>query len=161
RAAALPGLALALALATRAAVAQPPPVSTGTARADDDGTAAARAAHLRGIAARKRGDFAAAYENFLSAWQKKRHWEIALNLGEAEMKLGKYEDAVQHLTFALSDPGFSARSPDLVTKEREEVSGWIEEASSRVTPSTQTAPSTASAVSAIPSGEPAATGTAN
>ncbi|MEZ4310389.1 MAG: hypothetical protein R3F14_20295 [Polyangiaceae bacterium] len=57
----------------------------------------------------------------------KRHWEIAVNLGEAEMRIGRYEAAVEHLSLALNDPGFARRSKTHVDSERQPISEWIAE----------------------------------
>lgn len=114
------------------ALAQAPRPGAPAAQAGDTGTAAARAAHERGLAARARGDWPAAYAAFVEAWERKHHWEIAVNLGEAEMVLGKYEDAVEHLSFAAGEPGFQRRSPDLVDVERQQISAWLESARGKI-----------------------------
>jgi hypothetical protein len=102
------------------------------APAGKDATAAARAAHERGLAARQRRDWPAAHAALVEAWGHKRHWEIAVNLGEAEMELGRYEDAAEHLTFAMNEPGFLRRSPELVEAERSQISSWLKEAEAKI-----------------------------
>ncbi len=114
------------------ALAQSSHPGAPAAQARDAGTAAARAAHERGLAARARGDWPAAYAAFVEAWEHKHHWEIAVNLGEAEMVLGKYEDAVAHLSFAAGEPGFQGRSPHLVEAERQQISAWLEAARGKI-----------------------------
>ena len=125
-----PIVLLALFGASGSALAQAP--AGASAQPPDGATAAARAAHERGLDAREKGDWPAAYEAFLSAWGHKRHWEIAVNLGEAEMQLGKYEDAVEHLSFTLKEPGFLQRSPQLVQSETAQISAWIADAESKL-----------------------------
>lgn len=95
-------------------------------------TAAARAAHLRGLAAREKGDWPEAYSAFLEAWTHKHHWEIAVNLGEAEMRQAKYEDARSHLLFARAEPGFLERSPELVTEETRQIDAWVADADAKI-----------------------------
>lgn len=123
-------IALLALLGARHATAQA--AHSPTAQAESSATAAARAAHERGLAAREKGDWQAARESFLEAWGHKRHWEIAVNLGEAEMKLGRWDDAVLHLSFVVADPGFLKRSPQLVEQERKQISAWLTEAESKI-----------------------------
>ncbi|MEZ4295725.1 MAG: hypothetical protein R3B70_12170 [Polyangiaceae bacterium] len=119
----------ALACPCGSALAEPPAPEKDSA---DKEVAVAREAHVRGLDARERGDWGAAYSAFLEAWVHKRHWEIAVNLGEAEMRIGRYEAAVEHLSLALNDPGFARRSKTLVDSERQQISEWIAQATSRM-----------------------------
>lgn len=123
----LPVLAVLFAASRPAAAQEAPPAPDPAAE-----TAAARAAHLRGLDAREKGDWPAAREAFLEAWSHKHHWEIAVNLGEAEVRLGEYEEARGHLDFARSDPGFLDRSPELVAEESKQISAWIAEADAKI-----------------------------
>jgi len=40
---------------------------------------------------------------FAEAWRLKQHWQIAVNLGQAELKTGKYRDAAEHLAYFLRE----------------------------------------------------------
>jgi hypothetical protein len=55
----------------------------------------------RGREAAQRGAWAEAHAHYREAWSVKQSHDIAANLGQAEMKLGLYRDAAQHLAFAL------------------------------------------------------------
>src|SRR5688572_17441641 len=46
-------------------------------------------------------DYAGAYEAQLAAWQLKKSFDIAANLGQVELKLAKHRDAAEHLAYAL------------------------------------------------------------
>jgi hypothetical protein len=96
--------------------------------AEAEAAAIARAAHLRGLAAREDDDWHRARAAFAEAWAHKRHWEIAINLGEAEMRTSRYEEAIGHLGYVLQEAGFLDRSPDLVEKEKATVLEWLAEA---------------------------------
>lgn len=49
----------------------------------------------------KAGDLQRAYEAYLAAWRIQKSYDIAGNLGNVEMKLGKLHDAAGHLSYAL------------------------------------------------------------
>jgi tetratricopeptide (TPR) repeat protein len=84
---------------TAAAVAQPvanPPKS-------DAKTDQARELHLKGAALFAQGQYERAEAAFLAAWALKKHYQIAANLGDCELKLGKYRSAAEHLAFFLRE----------------------------------------------------------
>ena len=56
-----------------------------------------------GVKAAKSAQWAKARESFLAAWKIKQHFQIAANLGRAELKLRKYRDAAEHLAFFLKE----------------------------------------------------------
>ncbi len=64
---------------------------------------AARALYTRGAEHVERKDWKKAYVVLIEAWNIKRHWQIAMMLGWAEMELGKTRSAVEHLTMAAAD----------------------------------------------------------
>jgi tetratricopeptide (TPR) repeat protein len=64
----------------------------------------ARALHIEGARLFELGKYDQAYVAFLAAWALKKHPQIAGNLGDCEMKLGKYRDAAEHYAFAAQDP---------------------------------------------------------
>jgi hypothetical protein len=77
------------------------------ARADDPAAAVpsealaevlpqARRLFTEGVEARKAQRWERAYELFLGAWHIHHHWQIAANLANTELVLGRYRDAVEH-----------------------------------------------------------------
>jgi hypothetical protein len=79
--------------------------------APGDASTKARARFNEGVALARRKDWPRAYTAFLEAWRLKEHPQIALNLGRAEIEIGKYYDATEHLSYCVShaEPG----DPDL------------------------------------------------
>lgn len=79
----------------------PAPVATSSpapgAAADDE----ADQLFSRGNDAFDRGDLDEAYALYKKAWALKRTYDIAGNLGQVELKLGKFRDAAEHLDFTL------------------------------------------------------------
>ena len=53
--------------------------------------------------ARKLGQVERAYELYASAWRAQHHWQIAGALGHAEVALGRYRDAAEHLAIFLRE----------------------------------------------------------
>ena len=64
----------------------------------------ARALHLEGAALFEQKKYDQAYVAFVAAWALKRHPQIAANLADCEVKLGKYRDAAEHFMFMVRDP---------------------------------------------------------
>jgi tetratricopeptide (TPR) repeat protein len=59
-------------------------------------------AHFQaGVAAAKQGRFDRAREHYLEAWKLRKSHDVAANLGGAELQLGLYRDAAEHLRYAL------------------------------------------------------------
>ncbi|HEY4121416.1 MAG TPA: PEGA domain-containing protein [Byssovorax sp.] len=86
------GVALASAHVSAPLFAQaPPPASTDPADV----------IFRKGNEAYKAERYADAEALYLKAWELKQTYDIASNLGHAEMKVGKYRDAAEHLDFAL------------------------------------------------------------
>jgi len=54
----------------------------------------------RGKALFAEGKYPEAYEAYRKAWQRSPSYDVAGNLGNVEMKLGRWADAVEHLTYA-------------------------------------------------------------
>ena len=54
-------------------------------------------------AAYAKGDKQGAYEAYKAAWALQKSYDIAGNLGNVELKLGKNRDAAEHLSFALDN----------------------------------------------------------
>jgi hypothetical protein len=66
-------------------------------------TAKAAALYDEGVSAYKKGQWAAARASFLAAWSLKKHWQIAANLADTEVELGKYRDAAEHAFYYLGN----------------------------------------------------------
>jgi hypothetical protein len=84
------------------------PCSSRAARAQPSGAASKPGAEAsadelfdQAQAAFKAGDLQRAYEAYLAAWRIQKSYDIAGNLGNVEMKLGKLHDAAGHLSYAL------------------------------------------------------------
>ena len=61
----------------------------------------AEALFKQGRAAYMKGDFNSAYQKQRSAWQLEKSFDIAANLGQAELQLHLYRDAAEHFRYAL------------------------------------------------------------
>lgn len=55
----------------------------------------------KGNAAYEASDFEGAYQAFLAAWKLSKTYDLAANLGQVEIQLGKHRDAVEHLAYAM------------------------------------------------------------
>jgi len=92
---------LAVALLSGATIV---PLMTSTALAQDASEEQDPAALFRqGQEAYANGDQQTAYEKYLAAWNLKRSYDIAGNLGNVEVKLKKYKEAVPHLEYVLAN----------------------------------------------------------
>jgi hypothetical protein len=116
-----------LSLATTTVAAQsagqtppgPPPAGAGAAsqavRHYEDGVRAAKLAL-----------WAKAHESFLKAWKLEQHYQIAANLGRAELKLKKYRDAAEHLAY------FMREAANVSADERKVAQAMLDEARTNV-----------------------------
>ncbi|MDC3988477.1 hypothetical protein [Polyangium jinanense] len=75
------------------ALPSPPDVATDRARKLSE----------EGIALYGAEQFAEAHAAFVAAWSLKKHHQIAGMLGDCEMRLGKYRDAAEHLTYYVRE----------------------------------------------------------
>ena len=75
------------------AAAAPQTLPQGTDKADE--------LFARGNEAFDKGELEKAYALYQQAWALKRTYDIAGNLGQVELKLGKFRDAAEHLDFTL------------------------------------------------------------
>lgn len=66
-----------------------------------------------GKAASKANLWDKARDAYKAAWQLKRDWKTAANLGRAEFQLGKHRDAAEHLTYAIREapPSLAQEAP--------------------------------------------------
>jgi hypothetical protein len=88
----------ALALGPASAFAGDPAEAAAEANAL---TAKAAALYDEGVVAYKKGQWAIARAAFLAAWSLKKHWQIAGNLADCELQLGKSRDAADHALYYL------------------------------------------------------------
>lgn len=63
----------------------------------------ARQLYMEGLGALEKSQWADAHASFLAAWRIKPQYQIASNLGLSEVKLGKYRDAAEHLTYYMRE----------------------------------------------------------
>jgi tetratricopeptide (TPR) repeat protein len=114
--------------ARKAPPAKAPPsgkASPAGAAPSADPDARARTRFKEGVAFAKKGEWQRAYTAFIESWDHKNHPQIALNLGRAEMEIGKYRDSVTHLRYFVdnADP----KDPDLKLARE-----WLAEAEKKV-----------------------------
>jgi tetratricopeptide (TPR) repeat protein len=85
---------------TSAAEPEPGPMPAHIGEAERD-----QARHLydEAIQYGKRGEYRKAKASLSAAWALLKSWEIAVNLGSAEMRLGQYRDAAEHLAWGIRD----------------------------------------------------------
>jgi len=74
------------------------PVHIGEAERDQ-----ARHLYDEAIQYGKRGEYRKAKASLSAAWALLKSWEIAVNLGSAEIRLGLYRDAAEHLAWGIRD----------------------------------------------------------
>jgi PEGA domain len=115
-------LSLATTAVASQSAGQTPP---GASPADADADQAVR--HYEdGVRAAKLARWPSAYASFLAAWKLKRHYQIAANLGRAELQLTRYRDAAEHLAYFLREA--SGVAPD----ERKAAQAMLDEARAKV-----------------------------
>jgi len=83
----------------------PPPDASESAPPDEDRAAEARQLFEQGVAAMNKQQWAQAETLFEQAYERKRHYQIAGNLGTCELELGKHAEAAAHLHAALTELG--------------------------------------------------------
>lgn len=86
----------------------------------------ARQLYMEGLGALEKSQWAEAHASFLAAWRIKPQYQIASNLGLSEVKLGKYRDAAEHLTFYMRE------SPATKVQERLRAKVLLDEALAKV-----------------------------
>jgi len=79
------------------------PLIPRTGRADDDPRAEAGAHYARGIELAEQGLYAAALEQFRSAYERSPHFAVLYNIGQAQMALGRPLEAIEALSKYLRD----------------------------------------------------------
>jgi hypothetical protein len=89
--------------------------------------ARARALLQQGISAIDAGSFEDARQTLLEAWRLQRSYDVAGALGQAELELGRYRDAAEHLDYSTRDfpPSerreLRAKVQDALTSARKQV----------------------------------------
>lgn len=89
-------LLAAVALAPGLARAADPTEKTVEAHALTDKAAAL---YDEGVVAFRKSKWAEARASFLAAWALKQHWQIAANLADCELQLGRFREAAEHATY--------------------------------------------------------------
>lgn len=111
----LTALLLAFAtLAPRTARAADPAEKTVEAHALTDKAAAL---YDEGVVAFRKSRWAEARASFLAAWALKQHWQIAANLADCEMQLGRFREAAEHAAYYVKNAPAdrAARAAKLLT----------------------------------------------
>lgn len=80
-----------------------------------------------GVKAAGRGQWEQARQAFLEAWERKPHYQIAANLGRAELKAGKPRAAVEHLGYFLREA-----PEDVAPEDRAQAEALLAEARGQV-----------------------------
>ncbi|MBK8996941.1 MAG: hypothetical protein IPM35_14495 [Myxococcales bacterium] len=107
-------LLLAAALAASSPAFAQPPVETPTADSPDE----ASKLFKKGNEAYKLKKWEEAAAAFKEAWALKQSYDIAGNLGDVEVYLGKYRDAAEHLEFSLRNWPAGQEASKKRTQER-------------------------------------------
>lgn len=117
----------ATARAQSAASSTPPASAPAQASAGPsaDALAEGRTRFNEGVRLAQKHDWPKAYAAFLDAWKLVQNVQIALNLAQAELKVGKYADAAEHLQFSL-------RSLDLDHPDVTAARDWLAQAKKHV-----------------------------
>ncbi|WP_437735857.1 PEGA domain-containing protein [Sorangium sp. So ce1335] len=118
---------LAVALLAEPSHAQQPTSRTPAAESENDAlTDKVRELFDEGVKAANAGRWRDAHVSFLAAWRLKEHYQIASNLGVAELKLGKYREAAKHLAWYLQE------APATKVEQRRRAEGSLKEALAKV-----------------------------
>jgi hypothetical protein len=105
------------------ALAQP---ANGAADVESAQTDQARQLYKDGLKEAARGKWEKARELFAEAFRLKPHVQIALNLGQAEFKVGKHRDAAEHLSYFLRE------ATEIEPGDRKKTEELLEQAKARV-----------------------------
>lgn len=125
---ALPLFFLALLHATPAFAADTARSPAGTtAPTTVAATDRARSLHIEGAKLYDEGKYEQAYVAFVAAWALKKHPQIAGNLADCEMKLGKYRDAADHYRFITRNVAGDVKPEDQARAE-----GRLKEAQQKI-----------------------------
>jgi hypothetical protein len=76
---------------------------SGAASAESVQAEQVRQLYKEGVKEATQGRWEKARDLFLEAFRRRRHFQIAFNLGQAELKVGQHVDAAEHLAFFLRE----------------------------------------------------------
>jgi hypothetical protein len=76
---------------------------------------------LRGKTFMKSKQTRAAYEEYKAAWELKKSYDIAANLGNVELQLGMPRDAAEHLAFSLRSYSVLGTTPDQLRRMKKKL----------------------------------------
>jgi hypothetical protein len=111
------------------AVAPASPASPASPAPDAALDMEARDHYLAGARALDAGRHQEAYPLLLEAWNLKKHFLIAVNLGIAELELGRYRDAAEHLAYfqreATGVGAYELRQASLMLQEARKHIGTV------------------------------------
>jgi hypothetical protein len=75
--------------------------SSSVGRADESDTEARRKVYEQGRAAMAADRWQEGYRLFSGLWRERPSYDVAINLGEIELHLGKFRDAAEHLSYGV------------------------------------------------------------
>jgi hypothetical protein len=104
-----------------------PPAVTTLSSTTAAATDRARSLHIEGAKLYEEGKYEQAYVAFVAAWALKKHPQIAGNLADCEMKLGKYRDAAEHYRFITRNA-----SGDVKPEDQRRAEGRLKEAQQKI-----------------------------
>ncbi|MFO0591444.1 MAG: tetratricopeptide repeat protein [Polyangiaceae bacterium] len=100
--------------------------ATAAEAADKGPPETADSLYNQGNEAYDHGDYALALQLYSSAFQLRKSYDIARNLGLTELKLGKLRDAIGHFTYSL------AQYPSNRADTKKQVTEWLAQAKASV-----------------------------
>jgi len=104
-----------------------PPAVTTASSTTTAATDRARSLHVEGAKLYDEGKYEQAYVAFVAAWALKKHPQIAGNLADCEMKLGKYRDAADHYRFITGNA-----AGDVKPEDQRRAEGRLKEAQQKI-----------------------------
>lgn len=122
------GLTRALtALALLGALSASQPASAQAPAAPPPDVATVTRHYEQGQEAARKKQWPQARQSFLEAWKLRPHYQIAANLGRAELMTGAYRDAAEHLAYFLREA-----PADVGAEDRAQARQWLDEAKAKI-----------------------------
>lgn len=103
-----------------------PPAPASSAPAAPPVPETADSLYNQGNDAYDRGDYSLAFELYTGAFKLRKSYDIARNIGLTELKLGRFKDAIGHLSYSLDL--YPSNRPDT----KKQVVAWLAEARAQV-----------------------------